>query len=604
MGGPPVATRTQVLAGNDDRSVWRRWWPWLAIGVIAAVSGILGYRGFWLAYSRQGQTPSHLHMLYLMFQLFTLESGASVEGPVPWQLEVARFLAPVVPAWTLWKALATVFRDQLHALRLRFKKNHVVICGLGRKALQLAKDFREQGLSVVVVEYDADNNRIRACRELGAFVVIGDAGEQDLLRQVRVFTARYVVALCGDDPTNVAVASLTRQLVQECGDADWTVHCFIHVVDLRLCELLKKNRALESDGLPFEVHIFNIYENTARLLHQDFPLDRGAIGAQDELGVHLVAVGFGQMGQSVVLQAAKVAHFANERLPRVTVVDRHAKAKKDLFYGRYPQFDQTCDVAFVNEDVESLAMLDRLRQWACEKNIYTTIVICLDDDARAVVCALDVLERLGACDTPVLVRTAEDIGLAALINRMDGGADWQARVHSFGTISKSCNAKTLLREDLDRLARAIHQQYCEDVKAFEGEETSPNAAVTWDELTPEKRDSNRHQADHIPVKLRAIGCTSGPINDPRQAASFTDEEVELLARMEHTRWCKEQLLGGWSPGERNNQAKTHPYLRPWEDLPEEIKEYDRKAVRGIPRLLKLVDEAVYRVGDTLAADVL
>lgn len=37
---------------------------------------------------------------------------------------------------------------------------------------------------------------------------------------------------------------------------------------------------------------------------------------------------------------------------------------------------------------------------------------------------------------------------------------------------------------------------------------------------------------------------------------------------QHTEWCRKMLASGWSYGEeRSNLMKTHPALRPYEDLP-------------------------------------
>jgi hypothetical protein len=63
----------------------------------------------------------------------------------------------------------------------------------------------------------------------------------------------------------------------------------------------------------------------------------------------------------------------------------------------------------------------------------------------------------------------------------------------------------------------------------------------------------------------------------------------MLARMEHARWNAERFLAGWSyaPGKKNVERKTSPWLVGWGELPEEIREYDREAVRNIPHLVAL-----------------
>jgi hypothetical protein len=124
----------------------------------------------------------------------------------------------------------------------------------------------------------------------------------------------------------------------------------------------------------------------------------------------------------------------------------------------------------------------------------------------------------------------------------------------------------------------------------------------WEKLSEAYREANRHQADHIPVKLRAVGCATAAISDLRSPAEWTDGEVEILAAMEHARWNANRWLEGWRLGPRDDGRKTHPKLVPWADLDEPTRQYDRDAVRQIPELLKLVGQKVVRLATVRAGD--
>ena len=58
----------------------------------------------------------------------------------------------------------------------------------------------------------------------------------------------------------------------------------------------------------------------------------------------------------------------------------------------------------------------------------------------------------------------------------------------------------------------------------------------------------------------------------------------------------ERTRSGWTyaPGPKDVAAKTSPYLVPWDDLDEDIKNYDRAPVREMPALLKEAGFAVSR----------
>jgi hypothetical protein len=67
------------------------------------------------------------------------------------------------------------------------------------------------------------------------------------------------------------------------------------------------------------------------------------------------------------------------------------------------------------------------------------------------------------------------------------------------------------------------------------------------------------------------------------------ELTEMLAKNAHEVWAAQRIKDGWSYGVvRDDAAKKHPCLRPYEELPESEKEYDRStALETIKLILKL-----------------
>lgn len=61
---------------------------------------------------------------------------------------------------------------------------------------------------------------------------------------------------------------------------------------------------------------------------------------------------------------------------------------------------------------------------------------------------------------------------------------------------------------------------------------------------------------------------------------------ELIAKNVHEVWTAGRLNEGWTFGEqRSDELKTHPCLVPFEELPEEEKEYDRNTSIGTLKLI-------------------
>ena len=71
------------------------------------------------------------------------------------------------------------------------------------------------------------------------------------------------------------------------------------------------------------------------------------------------------------------------------------------------------------------------------------------------------------------------------------------------------------------------------------------------------------------------------------------ELSEKLAKNTHEVWAIQRIKDGWKYGEkRDDQLKTHPGIRPYEELTEEEKEYDRNTSL---ETLKLIIKLGYKI---------
>ena len=83
--------------------------------------------------------------------------------------------------------------------------------------------------------------------------------------------------------------------------------------------------------------------------------------------------------------------------------------------------------------------------------------------------------------------------------------------------------------------------------------------------------------------------------EPNSLDEIPERLVEILAEKEHEYWMEERIAAGWTPGEKNVEKKTTPYLIPYSELSEEIKDYDRVTIRNIPSLAYMIGMAVYEL---------
>ncbi len=597
--GTPPRARSETFWRDRVRPLWEAV-EWPLVGLLALLALGLGIDGFRQHLEASGQSHSASDVLYRTLQLFVLESGWDSRG-VNWELGVARLLAPAVAAYAAVRALGAIFREQLHLLRVRSWGNHVVICGLGRKGVLLAEAFRARKERVAVIEKDEENSAVRRCRDQGIPVVIGDATDLAVLRKAGVQKAKCLISVCGEDGVNADVAAHAQELVAAKPRRSGFLRSFVHVVDLELCTLLRDRVAVAGKRHSFRLELFNVFESGARgWLNEHLPFE--SAGREDGRP-HLLVVGAGQMGKSLIVGAARrwlTLHAGAGPRPRITIVDREAERRKDSLLLRHPQLEQVCELVPVRTDVtwpefeEGRFLFDA--EGRCD---VTTIYVCLDDDVRGLAAGLDLLQRVREHGVTIVVRTAEKAGLAAALGSERPGGDGLELLHAFPLLDLTCTPEQLLGETpSERLARTIHEDYVQrEREKGETVETNPSI-VEWDELPESLRESNRRQADHLGAKLKAVGCGSAPLTGSEaEPIAFSPEEVELLAELEHKRWMAERLFEGWThaPGPKNLERKTSPALVAWEELPETEKEKDRATAGQLPACLARASFQVYRL---------
>lgn len=76
-----------------------------------------------------------------------------------------------------------------------------------------------------------------------------------------------------------------------------------------------------------------------------------------------------------------------------------------------------------------------------------------------------------------------------------------------------------------------------------------------------------------------------------------EQLVEEMSKNVHDVWAETRISQGWKYGKkRDDEKKTHPCLVPYDELPEEEKEYDRKTSIGT---LKLIMKLGFKVSKDL-----
>jgi hypothetical protein len=558
------------------------------LGLAALLLGSIGFTKNGIA---TGEVRTLLDNLYLTLGLLSMNSG-SVPGPVSWELQVARFLVPALAAYTALLALAMVFTQQSQQVRLWFMRDHVIICGLGRKGARLAKKFRDRGEKVVVIEADEGNDWIETSRSSGVVVLNGNASDSETLRKARLNRARYLISVVGDDGKNAEVAVQAEKLSHERQDGALT--CSIHIVDPQLWYLLREKELDIAADSHFRLELFNIFDRGASLLlktHSPWAGDQG----EHICDKHLVLIGLGKLGQSLVIQAAsqwREQRVNTDQRLRFSIIDLDAEQKVETLCVRYPNLEEVCALEPLQMDVRSADFQSAEFLYDEGGNCdVDSVYVCMDNDSLGLRTGLTLYQKIRDHQTPVIVRMAEDAGLALLLKDNDKSKNTYKNLHAFPLLDQTCTPDLILRGTHEVLARDLHESYLEGPDSEKVTDGGDPARDLWEDLPEDIKEKNRRQADRIGVILDEHSYRIAPLTNWNAAdLVFREEkgaeEVESMARMEHELWCQEMTVKYWKYGpKKDEELKTNPDLVPWEDLPQAEKEKNFRFVRDLPRLL-------------------
>jgi hypothetical protein len=574
-----------VIAGirRRWRERWRTTWRdvrpfvFLATGLAVLVLGTIGYLE---------RSPQYglLDALYRAPGLFG--SGGGVEPPVPWALEVARWLGPLLFGIAAIKVLLALFRQEARQLGIRlFVRDHVVVAGLGDKGFRLARGLHEDGQRVIVIDRSPDNPRIPGVRERGITVLDGDATDPEVLRRAEAGRAAHLVAVCGQDGVNIDVAVAGQQLAK--GRRRGVLAAFAHVQDRRLWSTLS-SAGIGSDQPTFRLDYFNVWALGAKALLDWRPPFEGAPTS------HVLIVGLDGVGEHLALRVAglwRAARGGSDARVRITLAGPGAAEHAAELERAHPELDDLCELA-------------AQPGFGSPAHAPTRSYVCLADETEALAVALE-LRANGTA--PVVVTVADaDSGVARALDaegRVLGG------IEPFGVLSRALTPDLLRNADTELLARAKHEEYRRGERRRRSQVPDGVPAnrsdVPWDELAPALKESNRRFADGISAKLTAAGCilVPDPLADHADPGfAFTDDEVEDLAIQEHERWMRDLERDGWKPttGPKDEDRLLHPLLVPWSRLSEDEKDHDRDPVREIPAIIARAGFRVVRQADAPA----
>lgn len=394
-----------------------------------------------------------------------------------------------------------------------------------------------------------------------------------------------------------------------------------------------------------EFHPFNFYEGWAKkmLVSRQYgkgedlieypPLDREAVTYESDKHVHLVIIGMSRMGVALGVEAAHLLHFPNfcrdnSKKSVITFIDEIADEEMNFFCGRYRHYFEIAttyyydkssgeigrkvippsrfegkdadflDVQFefIKDRAESPLIQNKIKEWVHNPDEILTIAVCLNYPPQSMAMGLYLPDDVYDNNIPVLIRQETSSALLNMLNskKKDDEIHKYSHVFPFGMLD---NCYDLDKQSL-RKGQIIHYVYNFFDTYGSVPQSCPNdeeLKKLWNTRPVSHQWSNLYSAFSIGPKLRSLKISDNHIQ-------LTDAQIVLLAEVEHNRWNMEKLLLGYrkptaeeeiiinsskaKKKEYKEKRFVHPDIRPYDELTESSKNYDRCITAGIPLVVK------------------
>lgn len=487
---------------------------------------------------------------------------------------------------------------------------------------------------IIIGDHPLANDLMQQYEDRGLVVV----QQQELLVAGVVLNDYEELCLLADKGEDDQVVAMLVELV---ATYDVEVHngnkmiCHLLVQENETLRMLQSCDFCDAIRQKMDLYPFTMDEVWSRSI----VLDYEPITMQSEKHVHLVVFGMSEMAEMVAIQAAHVAHYPNyvrnhSLRTRITMVDIQAESKCEGFIRRYQHlFDNSyyriikpsqekaimrfhkpmyegqredfVDVEweFVEAESWNADVREKLRLWVKDERQLLTVVMADKDENKNLNEALHLPNELFKAQIPIHLYGQQEVvvtdcpnlqGFGMIHRGYDVTLPMVKMAKNVNYIYDWCYAEHFSKDQTD--AKDWVLRYAVEIDA-EARERS------WADLSNVKRMSSLYNAMTIATKMRSIGLEE---MDWEKFYDIPQQEIELLAEVEHNRWSVEKLILGFRPCTEVEQSqieddirlkpimkgrKIHYDLRAYNDLgPDEtgksVKVYDLCLCSCLPLIAK------------------
>ena len=328
---------------------------------------------------------------------------------------------------------------------------------------------------------------------------------------------------------------------------------------------------------------------------------------------HILLFGINDLSLPLIKQLANDATLSLRKNTRLTLIGDVASRNPDIQNINQKVDIQKLDIQKMdmqnmdmqNMDMRNMAPVTGLKraleidcfdlgssteEWKQQENLRQYLKSIREESAPLLIFLMhqDVIRNLKALKLinryfeklPKIIRNVSKVDLTKLLPKNEG------RIRSFGDLSEIMTGRVIIREELDKRAKAFNKSYNQASSiAGMGEGTS------WNELSYVKKNSSRQSASHAAIKEEILKTVLKG-KSSQELRTYLNEKLEeftrlqdlqkeskevfqkefrtflkdnpvldFLSRLEHKRWCNSYYAMGFRYGEKKDESrKTHPCL--------------------------------------------
>jgi len=549
----------------------------------AAIAVALGLWG-WTIQKPPAGFSNWLDNVFRTAQLVTLQFPSELDTSIPWQLQVARLLVPLVAFVATINVLISAITRPIRGAFMPYVSGHIVLSGAARLKEEALNTLAAHGRRIVNIVSAFDPAQCEALDALGITLVEADPFQPRTFCQVNLAAASALFLTHDDDIDNLDLAMLAFAAVEKrSGDLP---PLLLGVMIER--EDLARELGAALDGLvrKHNIRYFRLCPDRESLR---IALKRSApvfLKADIEEQTRVLVVGLQGKWQQIIMQLVISSQDHPEVLPLfILVLDENETSAFATWRATKPDLDLVGRFEIIPRGEGLLPTAEMLADHGL-RNEAPQLIVVLREDEDAVATALALRcpgNSFGLSDQVILVRRSKEDRLLARLGETNVRDRSLQDLIAFGGLVPAEAIERVLDSRVDEIAIALHQQYLGKVDALGS--GSKAALAAWDDLPENLREANRAAAEHAPILFAAVGRRIvSRLDCP--AHELAAEEIETLARIEHRRWMADRIDRGWRSGpERNDDLLIHPSIMPFDLLSPQDQEKDRSAVRALQAAL-------------------